>query len=152
VGEADRGVRDLDCKLEKSMYGLGILRGLGITLKHFVDSYLDDLKFLGRRYYDSESLKARQGMHGRGIFTAQTDESAERNPVEREERAATPEESHGPRRQAETEFVHDDSGPSGGEKVTALVNDDQKTEEQQESQGRHDDGHRKPIVSGIVEN
>lgn len=25
------------------MYGLGILKGMAITMKHFVDSYLDDI-------------------------------------------------------------------------------------------------------------
>lgn len=53
------------------MYGLGIVRGLSITLKHFVDTYIDDFRFLGRRYYDSDSLKARQGVSGRGVFTVQ---------------------------------------------------------------------------------
>ena len=30
------------------MYGLGIVRGLGVTLKHFLATYVDDLRwFLG---------------------------------------------------------------------------------------------------------
>lgn len=53
------------------MYGLGIIRGLGVTLKHFVATYVDDFRYLGRRYYDSDSLKARQGTSGRGVFTVQ---------------------------------------------------------------------------------
>ncbi|HUN23675.1 MAG TPA: 4Fe-4S binding protein [Anaerolineales bacterium] len=53
------------------MYGLGILRGLGVTLKHFVDSVVDDFRFLGKRYYDSDAVKIRQGTKGRGAFTVQ---------------------------------------------------------------------------------
>ena len=53
------------------MYGSGILAGLGVTLKHFVDSYVDDLKFLGQRYYNSTALNQRQGTRGKGVFTVQ---------------------------------------------------------------------------------
>jgi NADH-quinone oxidoreductase subunit I len=53
------------------MYGLGILRGLGITFKHFFDAYWDDLRFLGKRYYDSDAIKIRQGTKGQGVFTVQ---------------------------------------------------------------------------------
>ena len=57
------------------MYGLGILRGLGITLKHFVTTYVDDLRWLGRRYADTDAgrevFKERQSSHGRGVFTVQ---------------------------------------------------------------------------------
>ena len=53
------------------MYGLGILRGLGVVFKHFVDSYADDLRWLGRRYYNTEALKVRQGSKATGIFTVQ---------------------------------------------------------------------------------
>ena len=43
------------------MYGLGILTGLQVVFKHFVDSYLDDVRWLGRRivqdhFQDEESL------------------------------------------------------------------------------------------------
>ncbi|MDW8326236.1 MAG: 4Fe-4S binding protein [Anaerolineales bacterium] len=64
------------------MYGMGILRGLGIVFKHFVDSYLDDLRWLGNRYYNPEALKVRQGPKAQGIFTVQYPE----------ERLPTPEE------------------------------------------------------------
>ena len=53
------------------MYGLGILRGLGVVAKHFADSYLDDLRWLGKRFYNSEALAVRQGPKGQGIFTVQ---------------------------------------------------------------------------------
>ncbi|RLT45834.1 MAG: hypothetical protein DWI64_08450, partial [Chloroflexi bacterium] len=53
------------------MYGSGILAGLGVTLKHFIDSYVDDLKFLGQRYYNPAALNKRQGTRGKGVFTVQ---------------------------------------------------------------------------------
>ncbi len=64
------------------MYGLGVLRGLGVVFKHFVNSYVDDLRWLGRRYYNPEALKVRQGPRGQGVFTVQYPE----------ERLVTPEE------------------------------------------------------------
>lgn len=51
------------------MYGLGILRGLGVVLKHFVDSYVDDLRWLGKRYYNPQALAVRQGPQAAGVFT-----------------------------------------------------------------------------------
>ena len=53
------------------MYGLGILKGMAITMKHFVDSYLDDIFWAARggRYYNDEALKVRQGLKGKGVKT-----------------------------------------------------------------------------------
>lgn len=53
------------------MYGFGVLRGLWIVFKHFVDTYVDDLRWRGRRYYNPEALKVRQGAKGQGAFTVQ---------------------------------------------------------------------------------
>jgi len=53
------------------MYGMGMLKGLGVTLKHFVETYLEDLRWIGKRYDSPESLAARQGPRARGIFTVQ---------------------------------------------------------------------------------
>jgi NADH-quinone oxidoreductase subunit I len=53
------------------MYGLGVLRGLWIVFKHFVDTYVDDVRWRGRRYNNPEALKVRQGAKGQGIFTVQ---------------------------------------------------------------------------------
>ncbi|MEW6568768.1 MAG: 4Fe-4S binding protein [Chloroflexota bacterium] len=53
------------------MYGIGILKGLGVTLKHFILSYVDDLRWLGRRYRNQEALKVRQSPKGAGVFTVQ---------------------------------------------------------------------------------
>ena len=53
------------------MYGTGIFKGLAVTMKHLVDSYLDDIYWLSRggRYYNDEALKVRQSVEGRGVKT-----------------------------------------------------------------------------------
>ena len=56
------------------MYGLGILKGLSVTLKRFVDTYLDDIVWLVRgkkRYNTAEGVKHRSSKNTRGIFTVQ---------------------------------------------------------------------------------
>jgi NADH-quinone oxidoreductase subunit I len=53
------------------MYGMGMIKGLGVTLKHFVETYLEDLRWIGRRFDSPESLAVRQGPRARGIFTVQ---------------------------------------------------------------------------------
>lgn len=53
------------------MYGTGMLRGMGVTIKHLFDTFVDDLSFLGKRYYREDSLNVRQGTGGRGVFTVQ---------------------------------------------------------------------------------
>jgi NADH-quinone oxidoreductase subunit I len=53
------------------MYGLGILRGLGVTLKHFIETYIDDFKWGLKRYTSPEGFQARQSTDTRGLFTVQ---------------------------------------------------------------------------------
>src|SRR5512132_3193880 len=56
------------------MYGKGILKGLSVTAKRFIDTYLDDLAWLLRgkkRYYTEEGIKHRSSKDTRGIFTIQ---------------------------------------------------------------------------------
>lgn len=56
------------------MYGLGILKGMVVVGRHFVDTYLDDLQWIlwrGTRYYRPEALKVRQSSKATGIFTVQ---------------------------------------------------------------------------------
>lgn len=53
------------------MYGIGMLKGLGVTLKHFVVTYLEDLRWIGKRFDSPESLAVRQGPRARGAFTVQ---------------------------------------------------------------------------------
>ena len=64
------------------MYGLGLIKGLGVTLKHFIETYLDDIRWLGRRYYHEKALAERQGPNARGVFTVQYPE--EKLPVPEE--------------------------------------------------------------------
>src|SRR5512146_2220458 len=51
--------------------GSEIIRGLGVTLKHFVETYLDDLKWLGKPRYSQERVAARSSLDFSGAFTVQ---------------------------------------------------------------------------------
>jgi NADH-quinone oxidoreductase subunit I len=69
--------------MEKPMYGIGLVKGLGVTLKHFLDTYLEDIRWLGKkRYFHPDSVVKRQGTDTRGIFTVQYPE--EKLPVPEE--------------------------------------------------------------------
>ncbi len=79
------------------MYGLQIIKGLGVTLKHFVETYIEDIKWLGRRYYHPEGIAQRTSSDARGIFTVQYPE----------EKIAVPEEFR------YIPFLIYDEGPNG---------------------------------------
>lgn len=64
------------------MDGMGILKGLGVTLKRFIDTYLDDIRWWGKRYFNSEGIAHRSSIETRGIFTVQYPE--EKLPVPEE--------------------------------------------------------------------
>ncbi len=64
------------------MYGKGILNGLSVTLKHFFDTYVDDIQWLGRRYFKPEGIAHRSSKDTKGIFTVQYPE--EKLPVPEE--------------------------------------------------------------------
>lgn len=64
------------------MYGKGIIKGLSVSLKRFVETYLDDLAWIGRRYRTDEGIAHRSGKNARGIFTVQYPE--EKIPVPEE--------------------------------------------------------------------
>ena len=53
------------------MYGLGIFKGMGVVLRHFINSYVDDLKWAGKggRYSNAEAFAVRQGPLGEGVKT-----------------------------------------------------------------------------------
>ncbi|HSL44716.1 MAG TPA: 4Fe-4S binding protein [Anaerolineales bacterium] len=56
------------------MYGKGILKGLSVTAKRFIDTYIDDIAWLIRgkkRYYSEEGIKHRSSKDTKGIFTIQ---------------------------------------------------------------------------------
>ena len=64
------------------MKGSGIIRGLGVTLKHFFDTYLEDFKWRGKRYFTEEGVESRRSADTKGIFTVQYPE--EKLPVPEE--------------------------------------------------------------------
>lgn len=61
------------------MKGIGILTGLWIAFKHFIESYLVDLKAGRKRYFTEEGVESRRTSDTKGIFTVQYPE--ERLPV-----------------------------------------------------------------------
>ena len=55
------------------MLGLGVIKGLGITLKRFINTYVDDIRYF---YFPSsatsqQAFARRQGPEGRGLFTVE---------------------------------------------------------------------------------
>ena len=68
--------------MANSYDGFGILRGMGVTLKRFFDTFLDDIRWLGKRYYTDEGIAHRTSTETRGIFTIQYPE--EKLPVPEE--------------------------------------------------------------------
>ena len=64
------------------MFGKGIISGLGVTLKRFIDTYIDDAQWLGRRYFKPEGIAHRSSKDTKGIFTVQYPE--EKLPVPEE--------------------------------------------------------------------
>ncbi len=54
------------------MYGTGLAKGLMLTLRHFVESYVDDVRYGFRKYAPStDNFEIRQGTKGKGIMTVQ---------------------------------------------------------------------------------
>lgn len=53
------------------MYGQGIGRGLWITFKHFLNTYVDDIRYAGRKYTDDSYFQVRQSPQAKGAFTVQ---------------------------------------------------------------------------------
>lgn len=63
-------------------FGKGILKGLGVSLHRFLMTYMDDIKWLGRRYRTAEGIAHRASKDGRGIFTVQYPEEKIPTPEE----------------------------------------------------------------------
>jgi NADH-quinone oxidoreductase subunit I len=68
--------------MAKNYDGSGVIRGMGVTLKRFMDTYFDDIKWWGKRYYTKEGISHRSSSETRGIFTVQYPE--EKLPVPEE--------------------------------------------------------------------
>ncbi|MBN8657485.1 MAG: 4Fe-4S binding protein, partial [Anaerolineae bacterium] len=67
------------------MYGKGILKGLGVTLNRFMETYLDDISWWVRgkkRYNSPEGIAHRSSKDTRGIFTIQYPEEQLLQPEE----------------------------------------------------------------------
>jgi NADH-quinone oxidoreductase subunit I len=64
------------------MNGSGILRGLGVTFKHFIETYVEDLRKGKKRYGTAEGISSRQDSSVTGIFSIQYPE--EKMPVPEE--------------------------------------------------------------------
>jgi len=62
------------------MFGLGVFKGLGITFKHFVNTFIDDLKYFPNSTLNEEAFARRQGPEGAGLFTVEYPEQKLRIP------------------------------------------------------------------------
>ncbi|MFC2015677.1 4Fe-4S binding protein [Chloroflexota bacterium] len=61
------------------MFGLGLIKGLGVTMRHFIESYTYDRKPWESRYGD-EWLAKHQAIDGKGLFTIQYPEQTRQIP------------------------------------------------------------------------
>lgn len=61
------------------MYGLGLIKGLGVTMRHFIESYVYDRKPWQKRY-NEEWLEKHQAVDGKGLFTIQYPEQKRKVP------------------------------------------------------------------------
>jgi len=64
------------------MYGKGIIKGLGVTLKRYIGTYVDDIRWVGKRYYKTEGIAHRSSKDAKGIFTIQYPEEKLPSPEE----------------------------------------------------------------------
>jgi NADH-quinone oxidoreductase subunit I len=62
------------------MFGLGIAKGLGITLRHFVNTFIEDLKYFPKSALSEEAFARRQGPERGGIFTVEYPEMKLKTP------------------------------------------------------------------------
>lgn len=54
------------------MYGTGLAKGLLLTLRHFIDSFVDDLRYGLRKYsHATDNFGLRQGTGAKGVITVQ---------------------------------------------------------------------------------
>jgi NADH-quinone oxidoreductase subunit I len=64
------------------MNGSGIIKGLGVTLKHFVKTYLVDIKEGRKRYHTEAGIEERSSADSQGLFTIQYPEERKIIPEE----------------------------------------------------------------------
>ena len=51
------------------MFGKGILKGARVTLRHFFETYWDDIRMMGKRYMNPSGIEYRSSKDVKGIFT-----------------------------------------------------------------------------------
>ena len=64
------------------MYGKGIVKGLGVTIKRIFDTFADDIRWGKKRYNTEDGIAHRMSKDAKGIFTIQYPE--EKVPVPEE--------------------------------------------------------------------
>lgn len=62
------------------MFGLGIAKGLGITLKNFINTFIDDIKYFPNSALNEDAFAKRQGPQGAGLFTVEYPEQKLKTP------------------------------------------------------------------------
>jgi len=66
---------------ERQMFGIGVLKGLGVTLREFVGTYVDDLRRIPSRYAGGrQEIDQRVASEQRGLFTIQYPEERRKLP------------------------------------------------------------------------
>jgi NADH-quinone oxidoreductase subunit I len=66
---------------ERQMFGIGVLKGLGVTLKEFVGTYVDDIRRIPSRYAGGRQvLDSPIASEQRGLFTIQYPEERRKLP------------------------------------------------------------------------
>jgi NADH-quinone oxidoreductase subunit I len=65
--------------LEDQMFGSGLIKGLGVTFRHIVKSYVDDFKRVPKRYEGGREF-LKQGPDEEGIYTIQYPEEKRQLP------------------------------------------------------------------------
>lgn len=54
------------------MNGIGFMKGMWLTLRHFVETYVDDLRYGFKKFSpEIDNIEARQGTQAAGVFTVQ---------------------------------------------------------------------------------
>jgi len=53
------------------MYGKGIIKGALVTMKHFFQTFWDDMRMMGKRYMNQQGVDYRSSKDVKGIFTVQ---------------------------------------------------------------------------------
>ncbi len=53
------------------MYGQGIAKGLAITFRHFINTYVNDIRYASRQFVGKDTFSIRQGLKTEGMFTVE---------------------------------------------------------------------------------